>query len=260
MTSQSLPASAPAAARPASRRTVDAPIRMFHALFVLSFAGAYLSGDGERWRALHVTLGYTMLGLLGLRIVYGLVGPRPARLSALWRKLAGGPVWLRSLISPPTGPTGVNWRQGQNLLMALAVALLMALVLPTGLSGLATYQDWGTGLSASLGDEWLAELHEFFGNLLLAVVLVHLALIAGLSLLRRKNQALPMLTGRSEGKGPDLVQHNRAWLAALLLLAVLGWGAWQWQQSPDGLLPGAGTGTGTKTPTGVAYRRSGGDD
>ena len=53
--------------------------------------------------------------------------------------------------------------------------------------------------------------------------------------------ALTMLTGRSEGKGPDLVQHNRAWLAALLLLAVLGWGAWQWQQSPDGLLPGAGT-------------------
>ena len=253
MTPQALPANAPAATRPtppASRRTVDAPIRMFHALFALSFVGAYLSGDSERWRALHVTLGYTLLGLLALRIVYGLVGPRPARLSALWRKLAGWPAWLRSLFSQSAGPAGANWRQGQNLLMALAVALLMALVLPTGLSGLATYQEWGAGL----GDEWLAELHAFFSNLLLAVVLAHLALIAGLSLLRRKNQALPMLTGRSEGKGPDLVQHNRAWLAALLLLAVLGWGAWQWQQSPDGLLPGAGTSTGAK------QHRSGDDD
>lgn len=243
MTTQALPANAPAPTRPAQaagRRTVDAPIRMFHALFALSFAGAYLSGDGERWRALHVTLGYTMLGLLAFRIVYGLVGPRPARLSALWRKLLGWPAWLRSLFTQPAGPAGARWRQGQNLLMALAVAGLMALVLPTGLSGLATDQEWGTGLSAGLGDEWLAELHEFFGNLLLAVVLAHLALIAGLSLLRRKNQALTMLTGRSQGAGPDLVKHNRGWLAALLLLAVLGWGAWQWAASPDGLLPGAG--------------------
>lgn len=77
---------------------------MFHALFALSFVGAYLSGDGERWRAPHVTLGYTLLGLLALRIVYGLVGPRPARLGALWRKLVGWPAWLRSLFTPPPPP------------------------------------------------------------------------------------------------------------------------------------------------------------
>lgn len=182
-----------------------------------------------------------------MRIVYGLVGPRPARLGALWRKLVGWPAWLRSLFTPPTGPAGAHWRQGQQLVMALAVAMLLALALPTGLIGLATPLEWGAGLAAGLGDEWLAELHGFFGNVLLAVVLAHLALIAGLSLLRRKNLALTMLTGRVEGCGPDLVRHNRAWLAALLLLAVLGWGAWQWQQSPDGLLlggllPGAGAG------------------
>jgi hypothetical protein len=33
------------------------------------------------------------------------------------------------------------------------------------------------------------------------------------------------------------VKHNRRWLAALLLLAVLAFGAWQWQTSPRGLLP-----------------------
>ena len=71
---------------------------------------------------------------------------------------------------------------------------------------------------------------------MLFVVLAHLALIAGLSMLRRKNQALPMLTGRVEGPGPNLVQKNRTWLAAALLLAVLAFGAWEWQQSPNGLI------------------------
>jgi hypothetical protein len=36
------------------------------------------------------------------------------------------------------------------------------------------------------------------------------------------------------------VQHNRTWLAALLLLAVLAFGAWQWADSPRGLLPASG--------------------
>ena len=87
-----------------------------------------------------------------------------------------------------------------------------------------------------LGGDWLEELHEFFGEAFLMVVLGHLALIAGLSVLRRKNQAAPMLTGRIEGSGPDLVKHNRAWLAGVLLMAVLAYWAWEWQQSPQGLV------------------------
>lgn len=228
-------ATAPRAAQPPAargRRTIDAPMRMFHWLFALSFVGAYLTADGERWRMLHVTLGYTMAGLLGFRILYGLFGPKQASLSALWRKLSGFPVWLTSLRSAAS-PAAIPWRQGQNLLMALAVVTLLVLVLPLTLSGYATYNDWGD----VLGGEWLEELHELFGNLMLALVLGHLGLIAALSVLRRQNQAAPMLTGRVAGPGPDLVKQNRGWLAALLLLAVLAFGAWQWQQSPKGLIP-----------------------
>jgi cytochrome b len=222
---------APAAATP-GRRVTDAPTRMFHWLFALSFLGAYVTADGESWRLLHVTLGYTMAGLLVFRVLYGLFGPRQAGLGLMWRKLAGAPAWLRSL-TQSRSLAGINWRQGQNLLMALAVVALLLMVVPLTLSGYATYNDWGD----FLGGDWLEEVHEFFGEAFLFVVLAHLALIAGLSLLRRKNQALPMLTGRIDGKGPDLVQKNRAWLAALLLLAVLAFGAWEWQQSSHGLIP-----------------------
>jgi len=214
-----------------SRLVTDAPTRMFHWLFALSFLGAYLTAEGEHFRLLHVTLGYTLAGLLVFRVLYGLFGPRQAGLGVLWRKLSGAPAWLRSLRTAPS-LSAINWRQGQNLLMALAVFSLLALVVPLTLSGYGTYNDWGD----FLGGDWLEEVHEFIGEAFLLVVLAHLALIAGLSLLRQKNQALPMLTGRVAGPGPNLVQNNRVWLAALLLIAVLAYGTWEWQQSPKGLV------------------------
>ena len=215
-----------------SRLMIDAPTRMFHWLFALSFLGAYLTADGERWRLLHVTLGYTLAGLLAFRVLYGLIGPRQAGLGVMWRKLSSAPAWLKSLSESRT-PAGINWRQGQNLLMALAVVALLMMVVPLTLSGYGAYNDWGD----FLGGDWLAEVHEFFGEAFLFVVLAHLGLILGLSLLRRKNQAMPMLTGRVEGSGPNLVKKNRVWLAGLLLLAVLAYTAYEWQQSPNGLIP-----------------------
>ena len=211
------------------RRVIDAPTRMFHGLFALSFAGAWITGDGEHWRLLHVTLGYVLAGLLVFRLVYGVVGPQPARLSVLWRKLTQLPSWLRGLAGVDgSGCPGIlrtsSWLQGQAPLMGLAIAALLLGVVPLTLSGYAAYQAWG--------GEWLEEVHEVFGNLLLLVVLAHLALIAGLSVLRRRNLAAPMVTGRVDGAGPDLVKHNRAWLAAALLGATLAFGYWQWQQAP----------------------------
>jgi cytochrome b len=216
MTSTTFSASA---SKPATRRTVDAPTRVMHWLMALSFLGAYITADGERWRLLHVTLGYTLAGLLAFRVVWGLVGPRHARLSALWRKLQGLPQWLKGLKAGAP-----NWRLAQNLLLTLSVVALLALIAPLTLSGYGTYNEW-TG-------EWLEEVHEFFGNALLAVVLAHVAVIAGVSVLRRKNQITPMLTGRVEGAGPDLLKSNHYTVAALLLAAVLGFWAWQWQQAP----------------------------
>jgi len=237
-----------------TRRVIDAPTRVFHAIFALSFLGAYLTADGERWRALHVTLGYTMAGLLAFRVLYGLVGPRQAGLGLLWHKLGGLPAWLRSLATGlrQARLAGVPWRQGQNLLMALAIFTLLVTVVPLTLSGYGTYNDW-------FGGEWLEEVHEFFGNTLLAVVLAHLALIVGLSLARKRNQALPMLTGRIEGTGPELVQRNRVGLAVLLVLAVLAFGALQWQQYPNGLLPAQGDAAGLGG-AGNAHGRQAHDD
>jgi cytochrome b len=231
-----LSASSPLASheRPAqaSRRVVDAPTRMFHWLFALCFAGAYLSGDSERLRLVHVVLGYSMAGLLVFRLLYGLFGPPQARLSLLWTRFCNAPGWLLSLKlalqqrwqGEPGPARSVNWRQGQGILMTAAILALLLSVLPLTLSGYATYNDWG--------GEWLEELHEAVGEFMLLLVLLHVALIAGLSLLRGRNLAQPMLTGRQPGAGPDLARRNHGWLALLLLVAVLSYWSWEWQQAP----------------------------
>lgn len=235
MTANTFPSSEPSAAaagaqtrapRPASRRVTDATTRMLHWLMALSFTGAYLTADGERWRLVHVTLGYTLAGLLVCRVLWGLFGPRQVRLSVLARKLQGLPAWLKSLATVKSLDTlQPAWRQGQNLLMALVVLLILGVIMPLTLSGYAVWDEWG--------GEWLENMHEFFGNAMLAVVLAHIGLIAFLSLLRRKNQALPMLTGRAAGPGPDLAKRNHAILAAVLLACVIGFWGWQWTEAPQ---------------------------
>jgi cytochrome b len=208
-----------------TRRTVDAPTRTFHALFALSFLGAYLTAESEHLRLLHVTLGYTLAGLLAFRVVYGVFGPRQARLSILLRKLAALPGWLKGWQTTPLQK--IDWRQGQNLAMPMAILTLLVLAVPLTASGYGSYNEWG---------DWLEDVHEGVGNAFLTVVLAHISLVVVLSVLRRKNLAMPMVTGRVPGAGPDLARHNHVWLAALLLVAVLAFGAWQWQQSPSGLV------------------------
>jgi cytochrome b len=200
-----------------SRRVTDAPTRVFHWLFALCFTGAYLTAESEHWRLVHVTLGYTLAGLLAFRIVWGLVGPRQARLGLLLRKLSGLKPWLAGARAGQ-----FNGRQAQNLGMALAVLALMVTVVPLTLSGYATYNDWGDLLGGEWAGELLEETHELFANGMLALVLGHIGLIVLLSLLRRTNQARPMLTGRIPGPGPDLAQRNHGVVAALLIAAVVG--------------------------------------
>lgn len=73
---------APSAVTAPTRRTVDAFTRSLHAMMALSFAGAYITAESETFRLEHVTLGYTLGGVLLVRVVWGLWGPKYERWSA----------------------------------------------------------------------------------------------------------------------------------------------------------------------------------
>lgn len=216
--------SAPAT-RPA-RLMIDAPVRAFHWLFALSFAGAWLTAESERWRDLHVTLGYAFGGLLLFRVIYGLVGPRQARLTLLWHRVSGVGDWLRN-----ASAGRVDLSRAATLGMGAAMLLLMAVAAPLVLSGYMGHVD-GLGM-----EDAMEELHEFFANAAMALVVAHLTLITLLSVLRRRNLATPMWTGRTPGPGPDLVKTPRGWLGVLLLVAYLGFVGWQTALGDPGATP-----------------------
>lgn len=216
MVSPTLPHDRAASPCARGRRVVDAPTRVFHWLFAACFTIAYATGDGERWRLLHATLGWTMLGLLGWRLLDGLIGPPQVRLSAMARRLASLPAWLRTIVTRPT-IDAATWRRGRALAAAASVVALLGLALPLAGSGWLVYED--------LAGEALAELHEALGSLMLAVVLGHLGLVALASALGRENAARPMLTGHVMGTGSDLARSNRTPTAIVLAVAAVTFAA-----------------------------------
>ncbi|MCW5658223.1 MAG: cytochrome b/b6 domain-containing protein [Burkholderiaceae bacterium] len=197
----------------------DAPVRVFHWLLVASFAGAWLTAESERWRLVHVTLGYTMAALVVFRVVWGFVGTRHARFADFVR----GPVrawqYVRALVQGRP-----QHHAGHNPAGALAIVALLGLIAVTALSGFATYNE--------LGGEWLEELHEASANTLLAVAGVHVIGVLVGSFAHRENLVRAMVTGRKHV--PPSEGIRRAWrsVAALMLVATVGFWTWQWRSAP----------------------------
>ncbi|MEZ5449519.1 MAG: cytochrome b/b6 domain-containing protein [Thiolinea sp.] len=100
----------------------DVPTRIFHWAFALSFAGAYLTSESERYADIHYALGYLFAGLLVFRLIWGLVGTRYARFGSFL--FAPGQVltYVRSLLS-----SAPQHYIGHNPAGALAIVLLLGL-------------------------------------------------------------------------------------------------------------------------------------
>ena len=117
---------------PSTRKVLiwDAPVRVFHWLMVLSVAGAYLTAESERWRLAHVTLGYTMAGLVAFRVLWGLIGTRHARFSSFVQGPAAIARYVRSLVSGRA-----EHHAGHNPAGALAIVALLAMTLLVAATG-----------------------------------------------------------------------------------------------------------------------------
>lgn len=204
----------------------DLPVRVFHWLMAASFAGAWITAESERWRLLHVTLGYTLAGLVAFRVVWGLVGTRHARFASFVRGPGAVLRYLRSLI---TGD--VEHHTGHNPAGAWAIVLLLAMPVGIVATGWAIYNDIGGG--------WLEEAHEILASTMLAVVGVHIAAVLVSSFLHGENLVGAMITGRKIGHPRDGV--HRAWrsVAVMMLIAVASFWWVQWQSAPS---PVAGDG------------------
>jgi cytochrome b len=186
----------------------DLPVRVFHWLLAASFAGAFLTAESERYRDVHVLLGYTFLGLLAFRLFWAVAGTRYARISSF----AFGPAavlrYVRSLlIAKPLHYVGHN-PAGSWVIYGLVVLGFVVAV-----SGYAVYSE--------AGGHWLEELHEGAANAMLALVIVHIAGVIVSSFVHRENLALAMLTGHKRGSPSDAIRRTR-WVTAVALILGIG--------------------------------------
>lgn len=204
----------------------DAPLRVFHWLLALSFAGAWLTAESETWRQTHVTLGYTVAGLVAFRLVWGFIGPKHARFADFVRGPSAVVGYLRSLVTARP-----EHHVGHNPAGAIAVLAMLVLAALTTLTGYAHFQDFGGG--------FMEELHEALASSMLAVVGLHVAAVALSSVVHRENLVRAMVTGRKQGKASDGIRRARRGIAAVVTAAVLGF--W-WTQRNAGPTPAASAG------------------
>jgi len=170
----------------------DLPLRVFHWLLVAGFFIAYLTEDDLL--TVHVWAGYLVTGLLVFRLIWGFIGNDYARFSNFLCSPAKSIAYLKDLVALKT-----QRYIGHNPAGAAMIVLLLVSLLATVITGLAVYgADQAAGPLAAIGsanEKMWEEVHEFFANFTLVLVVVHVAGVAIESYIHRENLARAMVNG-----------------------------------------------------------------
>ncbi|MBL9118462.1 MAG: cytochrome b/b6 domain-containing protein [Phycisphaerae bacterium] len=190
----------------------DAPVRLLHwslaALTCIALAVGLLGDEDSLAFPYHMLAGLTAGLVVILRLAWGVVGTRHARLVAF-------PLSPSSLIRYVTAiASGQPERHaGHNPGSSYAIVLIFALVLT-----LAT-----TGVLMGKGVEAVEEIHEISAYALVATIALHLAGVALHTLMHKENITRSMVDGRKAVDQRDAIGSSQA-IAAIVLMAMVG--AW----------------------------------
>lgn len=173
----------PAAARRAREvRVWDPLVRLSHWTIAAAVVLNGLLVDEDA--AAHLWIGYVALGVLGLRLLWGVVGVGAARLSAFPPSLSAAKAHALGLLSGR-----VSAHLSHNPLGALMVYNLwgtLALVSATGIM---------MGSDTFFGVDWVEEVHGVLANWLLLSAVLHVAGVALDQRLTGVNLVRAMVTG-----------------------------------------------------------------
>jgi cytochrome b len=195
-------------------------VRIFHWSLVASFTIAWLTGEQESRP--HVLAGYAVIGLVLIRVVWGFVGTKYARFRDFVYPPSALLAYVREILAGKSKRYLGHNPLGGMMIIALLLSLLAASVTGLVLQGAKE----GTGPFAAIAvstsvtapavisravaddddkennggngeaDETWKELHEFFANLSLLLVALHIMGVIVGSLVHRENLVRAMFTGR----------------------------------------------------------------
>lgn len=168
----------------------DPMVRIFHWGLVLSFVVAWLSA--ESIDNLHHWAGYAAGGLIGFRLVWGLIGPRYARFT----QFVKGPGTIAAFILAMLGGKERRYLGHNPAGGAMILALLASL-------GTTAATGWMMTLAQYAKADWVESLHEGAANLTLILVLAHVAGVLWVSWHHKENLAKSMVDGQKRAAEND---------------------------------------------------------
>ena len=174
----------------------DPLVRLFHWSLVLSFFLAFITEDD--WINLHVAAGYAVAMLIGFRLVLGLIGPRYARFTQFIKSPAQVIHYLKKMLQ-----FDVPHYIGHNPAAAAMIISLLISIIIVSITGMAIIAAEGQGplagtFFAGFNAEWMEEIHEFFANFTMLLVLLHVAGVFISSMMEGENLVRAMVTGRKK--------------------------------------------------------------
>jgi cytochrome b len=185
----------------------DLPVRTFHVLFAGGFLVAYgiaaLGGEHSPTFHYHPMIGMTLVVLAILRLLWGLIGTKWARL----RALDLNPVHLFRYVTSVFSREGMR-SVGHNPATSWTMLTMMALAF-----GLA----W-TGWLMARGNEGLKEIHEVLAHGFLALAVLHIAGVLLHVAVKRDPIIYAMADGKKAAAPEEGIQSAQPLPAAALLL------------------------------------------
>ena len=205
----------------------DVPVRLFHWLLVLLFAFSFFTGKaGSEWTEWHMRSGYTILGLLLFRVMWGFAGSTHARFASFLAGPAACLEFAKKLLTRAPAPYA-----GHNPLGGwMVLVLLLALLFQTGTGLFANDDVLSEGPLAALvskaTSDQLTTYHSWNVNLLLLLVGLHVIAVLYHAGFMKENLIGAMFTGVKQMPADAAVgvvtRFASPWLAlALLCVAAL---------------------------------------
>jgi cytochrome b len=174
----------------------DPLVRLFHWVLVGAFILAYISEDD--FLTLHVWAGYTIGAALAVRLLWGFVGARHARFTDFVTSPSTALVYVKDTLL-------LRARRyiGHNPAGGFMIILMLISLLITTLTGIAVYgaeEQAGplAGTFAGSSIDWgdiTEEIHEFFANFTVLLIVVHVAGVLVESLIHKENLVASMING-----------------------------------------------------------------
>ncbi len=204
----------------------DFSIRLFHWSLVILIGFLWWSGTEGEEMDNHVLAGYSVLALISYRIIWGFLGSHHAKFINFVRS----PIKTIKAIPEVISVRSDSHYVGHNPVGGWMVVLLILALMAQGITGLGTTDDIFIDgpLVAYLDDDLISlfsSLHHQIADLLVALVILHLAAVLYHDAIKRERLIKAMVTGIKYS--PHQVESSKLptkrFISTIALLSLIGW-------------------------------------